>query len=369
MFSVHVVTPNLTPGDAVSQDAAGMVHALRRHGHTAHLYASDIAPELRSVAEPVARYEALWGGRAEDILIYHHCIAWRRGVDLYARTRSRRVLKYHNVTPPTFYEGIHPDYVASCALGVAQTRELTQIPADLYLGDSEYNVEELIALGVPLARARVAPPFHQATALRHVPGDHGTLKYAEDGLHNILFVGRVAPNKGHLDLIAAFAHYHRYLNPRSRLFLVGDLDPRLEAYVSRVREAIDCAGLGQFVFLTGKVTSAQLKAYYLVAHAFLCASHHEGFCVPLVEAMAFKVPCVAVANTAIATTLGRAALTWEEFDAALLAESLHACQEDREVSDHVVDYQYSRYRRLYSPAAIGQRFLRCLRPLLGRVAA
>jgi glycosyltransferase involved in cell wall biosynthesis len=346
-----------------------MVQALRRQRQQAYLYADEIDPELQHLGEPVARYVAEASARADDVLIYHHCVAWRRGVELYTRTRNRRVLKYHNVTPAGFYEGIHPDYVASCAEGAAQTKELAGIPAALYLGDSGYNVRELVRLGAERARAHTLPPFHRLNTLKRLQADEGVLEYAKDGLRNILFVGRVAPNKGHLSLLAVFAYYHRYLNPHSRVFIVGDLDPRLETYVRRVRDAIDRAGLRGFVFLTGKVSPTQLKAYYLVAHAFACASHHEGFCVPLVEAMGFKIPCVAWAKAAVPRTLGRTALVWNDLDPAVMAESLHSCLEHAEIGDHLVRRQYARYRRLFSQAAVRRRFLQILRPLLARVPA
>jgi glycosyltransferase involved in cell wall biosynthesis len=273
------------------------------------------------------------------------------------------------VTPAAFYEDIHPVFTACCAGGVVQTRELLRHPAALYLGDSEFNSRELIALGAEESRVRTLPPFHDLETLFQLQADVEVLWYAEDDVRNILFVGRVAPNKGHLDLIDVFAAYHRTMNSQSRLFLVGDLDPRLETYTQQVCRAIEWAGLSDCVLLTGKATPAQLKGYYLTAHAFLCASRHEGFCVPLVEAMYFQVPCVAVAGTAVTCTLGKNALLWDHRDPSLLAESLHACVEDTAIREYVTTHQSARYRRQYAPAALERQFLHSLRPLLAKVAA
>jgi glycosyltransferase involved in cell wall biosynthesis len=138
----------------------------------------------------------------------------------------------------------------------------------------------------------------------------------------------------------------------------------LAAYEKRVRSAIGQAGLHGFVYLTGRVTPPQLKAYYLIAHAFLCASHHEGFCVPLAEAMGFQIPCVAWARAAVASTLGPEALVWADLDPIVLAQSVHECLENSAVSNYLVERQQARYKRLFSPTAVKERFLRCLRTRL-----
>ena len=356
----HVVTPNLTPGDAVSQDAVGMTLALKSQGHDASLYASELDESPVHLGEHIDVYEDGPAQCADDVLIYHHCVAWERGVDLYKSSQNRRILKYHNVTPPSFYEGLHPDYVAACAAGRAHTEELLRVRADLYLSDSDFNTQELVAMGAPRRRCRTAYPFNALDSLDEMEPDLGVLRLYEGDWRNILFVGRVAPNKGHLSLIEIFAHYHHQLNPHSRLFLVGALDPRLRAYEQQLRIAIDRASLRGFVFLAGKVTPAQLKAYYLISHAFLCASEHEGFCVPLVEAMRFKIPCVALSRTAITSTLGEDAIVWDELDAGVFAESLHTCIEASEIQGALIEHQLKRFEEQFAPRSVMARFLNAI---------
>jgi glycosyltransferase involved in cell wall biosynthesis len=364
MPRIHVLTPNLTPDDAVAQDALGMARVLRGRGQDVRLYADAIDPGWHDLGEPLDVYELGPSACPDDLLIYHHALGWQRGGAVYAGSRNQRVLKYHNVTPAAFYEGLHPDFTRVCAAGVAQTRELARLPAALWLADSDYSARELREMGADRDRVHTVPPFHNLEALDRVEADLEVLRRYQDGVRNILFVGRVVPNKGHLDLLATFAHYHRYLNVKSRLLVVGSQDPRLRTYVDRIRAAVEQAGLAKAVVLTGKVSPAQLKAYYLTAHAFLCVSHHEGFCVPLVEAMAYHVPVVAWGSTAVASTLGKDALVWEHLDPAVLAESLHACLERPEVNDFVVDRQRLRYERRFAPAAVARRFLAALSPLL-----
>lgn len=359
----HIVTPNLTPGDGVSQDALGMARALRRRGFEASVYANHRDRALRHLGEPLRRYRAGPSTHSEDVLIYHHCVSWHEGAELYAETRNRRVLKYHNITPAAYYEGLDAEYHALCTLGVEQTRELAAVPAALYLADSDFNAAELRSLGLEGAAVHGVPPFHDLEELAGAQADWGVLRLFEPEMRTLLFVGRLAPNKGQIELVRIFAHYHHYLRARSRLFLVGAADPRLQAYTTAVHRAIEEAGVQGAVILTGKVTRAQLKGFYLLAHAFICASAHEGFCVPLVEAMHFRIPCVAWARTAVTGTLGRQALLWDDRDPAPMAESLDAVIENPELGDYLVEQQTRRYERRFAPAAIERRFLCCLRPL------
>jgi glycosyltransferase involved in cell wall biosynthesis len=370
MPKVHIVAPNIVPGDAIAQDALGMLYALRRNGHEAYLYASEYARSLEHVGSSLGEYHSRASAEADDILIYHHAIGWDPGLHLYRQSRNARIVKFHNVTPPHFFEGIHQDFVASCHYGIEQSRELAVSSADLWLADSEFNAAELVQLGAAREQTDVVPPFHDIDTIRTMPADERILREFREDFVNFLFVGRVAPNKGHLDLLDAFAYYHGYFNPKSRLFLVGDIDPRLGVYEQAIRAKIERLGLGQAAILTGRVPPETLKAYYLSAHAFVCLSHHEGFCVPLVEAMAFHIPCIAWASTGVATTLGRHPFLWEELEPAVIAECLQTCVENAQLAEQVVALQSARYQRQFSSRAVERRFLRILRPFLkGRQAA
>src|SRR5438132_5222010 len=243
MPGFHILTPNLTPGDAVSQDALGMARALRRHGHRACVYANQRDPSLRHLGEPLGRYRAGPAANPDDVLIYHHCVSWDEGVELYTQTRNRRVLKYHNTTPAYFYAHLDLEYYALCKVGLQQTRELAALPAELYLADSDFNARHLQANGVEKERVCTVPPFHELEELSGLGADPDVLRLFQPDVRNIVFVGRMAPNKGHISLVRIFGHYHNYFDPHSRLFLVGALDPRLEAYTNRVRQAILQAGL------------------------------------------------------------------------------------------------------------------------------
>ena len=127
------------------------------------------------------------------------------------------------------------------------------------------------------------------------------MKLYDDDYVNILFTGRVVPNKKQEDVIEAFYYYKRFIQPKSRLILVGSFagidkyHDQLEAYVNKL-------GLEDVIF-TGQIKFDEILAYYQLADLFLCMSEHEGFCVPIVEAMYFNVPVIARDTSAIAWTL------------------------------------------------------------------
>ncbi len=137
------------------------------------------------------------------------------------------------------------------------------------------------------------------------------------------------PTKGIARLIDAFAVYHHQYNTRSRLFVVGKEDPRLAAYTASLHEQVDRLEVAGAVVFTGEVSESLLKTHYLLADAFLMTSQHEGFGVPLIEAMAMNVPLVALGTTAVPGTIGEAGLVWEENDPYLLAESIHQVTQDQ----------------------------------------
>jgi glycosyltransferase involved in cell wall biosynthesis len=175
----------------------------------------------------------------------------------------------------------------------------------------------------------------------------------DDWSTTILCVGRLVPNKNLPLAVAAFADYRQRFNPHARLVLAGDQP--VEYYANEVRACIDALDQSGHVFVTGKVSNAQLKALYLVADVLLVTSRHEGFCVPLVEAMGLRVPVVAVPAAAVPYTAGDAA-RYAAADAVELAEELDAVLSDESERERQTHRGWERYDERFSTAAIDQRF-------------
>lgn len=330
MTRIAILTPFITTADAVGNDVFGMRKCLHNSGHEVRLFAEewtangvDIAP-LQEITKFLTR--------ASDVLIYHYSMGWDPGIELLRKSKCKTVVKYHNITSPEFFTGFSSNYENVCRVGRQQLKDIARANCDLYLSDSEYNRRELLLEGVDKTKSFVIPPFHHIDILQAIEADMGIIDLYRNSKTNILMVGRVAPNKAHSELINAFALYRRKYNPNSCLLIVGKEPDLLESYAESLRGLVAQLGLRDAVVFAGCVSNEQLKAFYLVAHAFVMTSRHEGFCVPVVEAMAMKVPVVAYASPAVSATVGEAGLVWKERSPFLLAESLELLARDESVS-------------------------------------
>ncbi len=358
----HLVAATLDQNDAVSNDVFGMRDVLRQAGQEARLYAQHMATTLTGQVLPASQFGCDLS--PDDVLIYHHSIHWEPGDSLYARANCRRVIKYHNITPPDFFAGYSPVLEEACSLGRQQTSRLVAEGANLYLGDSAFNLQDLLQAGADPSRAHVLHPFHQTEMLEKSPADLVLLAKLLDGAVNVLFVGRFVPNKGHPHLLRTFARFRQEVHPNARLVLVGKPHPLLAGYSAAMEATIKELRLERAVALIPGASLDQLRAIYLSAHLFLCMSEHEGFCVPLVEAMRHKIPIVALARTAVVETLGPGTLTSDSPDPALLAEMMAQCLEQHFVRQ-LTDQAYERYQRMFAPAVLSRRFLHLMGGLVG----
>lgn len=363
----------MTTGDAVGNDVSGMLDVLKRLSFDVRIYAADWSlkePKRRSVhrLKSLLIEPKVWPAStiksfltdATDLLIYHYSMGWDPGMELLKELRCKRVIKYHNVTPPEFFRGWSTNHEDVCRKGREQLEALAKAECDSYLSDSEYNMWELISKGADQSKCFVVPPFHLVDQLQSLEPNFEVLDKYRNGTTNILMVGRVSPNKGHVALIDAFATYHRYYNNKSRLLVVGKEHEELETYSRFLREHVARLGLQDTVVFTGEVNVAALKSYYLLAKAFMLTSQHEGFCVPLVESMAMKVPIVAYASSAVADTVGEAGLIWEEGNPQLLAKSLDVIVNEESVGARLGLLGTRRYEQMFTNPKIEAQFLSAL---------
>jgi glycosyltransferase involved in cell wall biosynthesis len=347
MSRIAIVSRNILAEDAIGNDVQQMAALLRCHGHEVELFrARRSLPQPRDARDrPVYAFLA---GHPSPVVLYHHSTDWDDGIEVLRRAPGRRIVRYHNVTPEHFFHGLSTSCAEHCRRGREQLLAVAAAGCDLYLADSPYNRDELLQLGVPAERCRVVPPFHKLDHLLALTPDASTLEECRDGHVNLLFVGRCAPNKGHRHLINAFAVYRRHYNPRSRLLLVGKEDERLTVYRESLRWQLRRLDLAGHVSFIDGATDAELRAYYEAADVFVLASEHEGFCVPVVEAMALGVPLVAYGTTATPDTVGAAGLVWDEPDPFLLAESIHRVVEDDRLRQELRRRGWERYQQHFA---------------------
>jgi glycosyltransferase involved in cell wall biosynthesis len=344
---IGIAIPTLVDGDAVGNDVLGMARALRRRGHDVLFFAW-----TSRISEPVKGPDDLMRTltRPDDVLIYHHSIGCEWAVRAVERLPGRKAVKYHNVTPPEFFKD-NAEVARGCAQGIREVARLAKTTAHIW-ADSEFNARHVREVAPGRAVAEL-PPFHQADQLFHADADHRSAAGLDDWNTNVLLVGRLVPNKNVPLAVKAFAEYRRRFDPRARLVVVGDRP--VPEHAHEVERLARNLGQDGHVLVTGKVSVGQLKALYLTADALLVTSTHEGFCVPLVEAMGFRVPVVAVPNAAVPFTAGDAAF-YADPDPAKLAEQLHAAVADGAARERQVEQGYRRYEERFTNEAIERRF-------------
>jgi glycosyltransferase involved in cell wall biosynthesis len=320
-----------------------MRDAFRRWGHPADVYALEVDGDLKGDGRDFSEWRA---GGARDIVILHYALPSPLTSAL-GRHGGKRVLLHHNITPPEFFVGYDEEMVRICALGRRQIGELRD-DVDLALGDSEFNRRELVDLG--FERTGVLPIYLDFERYRDRPNPV-LLRALEDGRCNILFVGRLAPNKCHDDLIRLASYWKRFISPDLRLLLVGKL-PRRRAYLDALQALLYEEGFtpSEVVF-TGHVEHDDLLACYAAADVFVSMSEHEGFGVPLVEAMLADVPVLAYGAAAVPDTLGGAGLQFTEKNVAEVAELAHSLATDDGLRRPILEGQRRRLSA-FAPAAV-----------------
>ena len=334
---VHQVLATLGYGDAIGHEVLGIQRVLRAAGYVSEIYVETADPRLEDLT--IDYCEMVDTVAPDDILIHHFSIGSRASRTAYALP-GRMVLVYHNITPPEYFIGVHKDLMKLCFHG---RRELMAYidRCDLALGDSEYNRQELAALGFPSTGVLpVVPDFVHldvAPALSLAAG-------FDDEWTNIMFVGRVIPNKKFEDVIRAFHAYRTRHNQRSRLLLVGSYSG-FERYLSMLHGLVGRLGTPDVHFL-GHVSNEELTALYDIADLFLCQSEHEGFCVPVIEAFYKHVPVIAYAATAVPATMDGGGILHDNKDPLHVAELMAAVLDDPDLEDSVIASQNAALARL-----------------------
>ena len=349
-MKVAILVPALSDRDAIGTDALQMGAALQRLGYQVKLFAAVNGGGLPEVGAPETIDAFI--AAPEDVLIYHFAFGWPQGVEILSRVRCRRIVRYHNVTPPEFFSGWSDEYGTAAQRGREEIRALAEIGCELYLGDSPFNVEDLLTAGVPPERTSVLPPFNRLDRLVTAPADIGVLDEFTGRSAKWLAVGRVAPNKGHVDLLRAFAVYLDRCEADAQLLIAGSHDPRLARYADALREQTRALDLVPHVRFLGAVSDEALKALFLVADALVSLSGHEGFCVPLAEAMALGTPVVALDRGAQAWTLGGAGLVWPDAQPAIVAASVERIRNDAQLRTALRERGFERVARTFSPAVL-----------------
>ena len=337
--AIHQVLATLAYGDAIGHEVLGIQRVLRQAGYDSAIFVETADRILESQTRDYR--ELVDASHPDNLLLHHFSIGSKASRTAFALP-DRMALIYHNITPPEYFAGIHRTLARQCFRG---RREILAYidRCDLAMGDSEFNRQDLEALG--FSRTAVLPVVPDFSHLDRQPNGFVANQYDDDWT-NILFVGRVISNKKVEDLIRFFHAYHTEFNPRSRLLIVGAFS-MFERYLAALHHLIAELRLSH-VHFSGHISDEELVSYYDVADLFLCASEHEGFCVPLVEAFYAGVPVLAYAATAVPATMDGAGVLFEEKDPRLVAGLMDAIISDPNLQDSILTGQDAALARLRS---------------------
>lgn len=327
-MTIHLVLDCLDPGDGVSNDVRAQQAMFREMGYECEIYTAIYGEQMENVRRDINQLTC----KKEDLLIHHYC-GYSRVLPYVKKQSCKKVMIYHNITPPEFVEG---DVKKDCEAGLQQVAHIGEI-YDAIAGVSQFNLDCLAELGtLEKGRGDVLPipvEFSGEKKEKEIRGVHEGTRF--------LFVGRYVPNKRLEDIIEAFVYFHDYLDPKARLRLVGNPNV-MPNYTMLLRSRIDSKSCRDSIDLTGKVSDMELKKIYKDSDVFLCMSEHEGFCIPLLEAMWHGLAVFAYDAGAVRETMGNAGVVFTDKYPAATAEMIYAVLSDRKLIRTILKRQDQR---------------------------
>ena len=335
---------NLNYGDAIGNDIIAKDRMLRQAGYETTIMALAVHPRLQELAKEVD----IKSISPDDMVIFHKA-SGDALTDLFLKMNCHKVLLYHNITPAEFF--IHYDLLMAVNL-MRGRKQLKQMAGQIKTawGDSEYNCDELRRLG--FRRVRKLPIYVE---FDRAPADPVRLEELKrEAGRKFLFVGRIAPNKKQEDVIKAVATYQQMFDESAKLYLIGS-HAQGDKYYAKVRGFTDDTDVKNVIY-PGHVTDEEKNAYFEAADAFICMSEHEGFCVPLLEAMHRQIPVVAYRCAAVPETLGENGLLVDQKNYREIALMIHSVVEDAEKRKAVIQHQNAKLKE-YTLEAVQERFL------------
>ena len=337
MIRIHQVLATLGYGDAIGHEVLGIQRVLREAGYESEIFVEAADRRLEMMTRDYR--QLIDFSHPDNLLLHHFSLASKASRTAFALP-DRMALIYHNITPPEFFVGLHRSLSSECFRGRRELRAYAE-RCDLALGDSEFNRQDLEALG--FRRTAVLPVVPDFS---HLDGaaDRAFADLLDDTWTNVLFVGRIVPNKKIEDVIRIFHAYHTFYNPRSRLLLIG-AQGGFERYMAALHTLVATLG-NTHVHFVGQISNEELVTFYEIADLFLCASEHEGFCVPLVEAFYKEIPVLAYAATAVPATMDGAGVLYDDKYPPHAAALMDAIVSNSDIRETVIRGQLAAVDRL-----------------------
>lgn len=354
MKSFIILTPSLCEHDAVSYDVFTEQKILLEQGHQAIVYSQYADEFARKKIVPRNKVlEALQNNRA--VTFYHHSILWEDGAELFDLAKGPIIFCYHNITPARFFAENSLDIQRQVILGRWQTQHfIDSKKINFYINDSSYNSEELARLGANSTDLHEVAPFHQVESFNTLKEDRRVVARIEKKKTNILFVGRVASNKGQLNLVRLVERYQEIYGDTIHLYLVGKISAM--GYAEKIFQYIKDRNLENCVTFHIEASVEELNSYYHHCQIFVCLSEHEGFGLPLIEAQYRNMPIIALDRTAVKGTLGEDQLTIKDFDLDHFCAAIRVIAKNKSYRDFLVKKGQENFEK-YTFATLKAKFL------------
>ncbi len=293
-MEIHQFLTSYSYGDAIGNEALEIRNYLRENGFKSEIFALSYHPKYSNQIINYLEYDKY--SAKDNIIIYHFSIG-SKVTKKFLRAPDHKVIIYHNITPHNFFLDYHRVLSKDCYKGRIELRSLSD-KVDLALGDSLYNEEELKESG--FKKTGVLP-----LVMNFEKFDSRSLPILDDlfrdGKTNILYVGRIIPNKKIEDIIKIFHIYNRKFNSGSRLFIIGE-NRGFERYYSALTKLIENLGVKN-IHMPGHIPEDELISYFKMADIYLHMSEHEGFCAPVPESFYLNIPVIAFNAGAVKETM------------------------------------------------------------------
>jgi len=351
---VHQLLPTITPRDAVSNHTFYLRETLRSMGYESDIFALHPHPELASDTQPADQLPP-----DAHAVIYQFSIGSPAAMQ-WEQHRGRRLIYYHNITPVELVGQWDPVLASEIELGRQQLSDCA-VRCDHAICASEFNRAELVNLGYPSTES--IPVMFDVSRADPDPTVVRSIQRRRDGLQ-ILFVGRVIANKAQHDLVVATKVLRDSFGEQAHLHIVGT--DGSAGYRHLVDQVVRDADMSQHVTFHGQASQSALVALYRATDVFLCLSDHEGFCVPIIEAMHHGLPVVAYNSAAVGDTVGDGGLLLENKDPMIVGAALSRVAQDPLLRQRLGDAARRRAEAFSLDRTI-DRFKRSLEHVLGPV--
>jgi glycosyltransferase involved in cell wall biosynthesis len=364
-IKIGIMHQSVCVGDAIGNDIMGSYLSLEKLGFEPEIVCQ--YPDKKIPLRFRQNINCTPSRIKEDyiLLIYHHSGAWSICEDVIKAFQGKVVIKYHNITPHSFFAAYSQRYEDVCRQGREQTQRLVKGgKVALWQSDSSFNAAELSSAGVELAINKVVPPFNRLHELSSTPH---YAKYEPGQQVDLLFVGRRAPNKGQRHLLHIMSSYIRLYSGNIKLKIVGAVDDQLIQYSDELMALSEQLGVTKHIEWLTHISNQELDGLFRSSHLYVNMSEHEGFCVPIIEAQAIGLPVITFNSTALGETTGINQLVCpppnSEEDYDVMAGLVHEVATNKALRESLIRHGYKNAYERFTQEHIENRFIGSLEPI------